>query len=277
MGKLKYEGEYLNGEKNGKWKEYNDDGKLIFEGEYLNGERNGNGKEYNDDGKLIFEGEYLNNKRRDKNINNEKVNNKYNEIIKYLSEPFYLDEFKLDKLKKSNKDKCFICLANFKEKMQCLYLPCRHLFHSICIMDWLLEHKKCPECNLAYRSQPINNSFNFTSNNQKNYDFEYDLNQSRLPQNGRYNYIIRRGNWRDRGYLGRRNLRGRGNWRVRGSWGSRRINERGARRLNTRGNRYNNRNRYQNGGRGRRIYQRGNKRDLMNNYSNCCGYFGESE
>ena len=33
---------------------------LIFEGEYLNGLRNGKGKEYDLDGKLQFEGEYLN-------------------------------------------------------------------------------------------------------------------------------------------------------------------------------------------------------------------------
>ena len=32
----------------------------IFEGEDLNGERNGKGKEYDYNGKLIFEGEYLN-------------------------------------------------------------------------------------------------------------------------------------------------------------------------------------------------------------------------
>ena len=61
--KLKYEGEYLNGKRNGKGfdkndnliyelkdgkgyiKEYDSDGELIFEGEYLNGERNGKGKE----------------------------------------------------------------------------------------------------------------------------------------------------------------------------------------------------------------------------------------
>ena len=52
--KLIFDGEYLNGEKNGKGKEYNDDGKLIFEGEYLNGEKNGKGKEYDRNGKLIF-------------------------------------------------------------------------------------------------------------------------------------------------------------------------------------------------------------------------------
>ena len=31
---------------NGKFKEYNDDGNLKFEGEYLNGKRNGKRKEY---------------------------------------------------------------------------------------------------------------------------------------------------------------------------------------------------------------------------------------
>ena len=61
--KLLFEGDFLNGEKNGKGKEYWDDGKLLFEGEYLNGKRNGKGKEYDYDGELIFEGEYLNGKK----------------------------------------------------------------------------------------------------------------------------------------------------------------------------------------------------------------------
>ena len=59
-GKLMFEGEYLNGEINGKGKEYDDYGHLIYEGEYLNGKRNGKGKEYDKNGKLKFEGEYLN-------------------------------------------------------------------------------------------------------------------------------------------------------------------------------------------------------------------------
>ena len=42
---LRFEGEYLNGERKGKGKEYYYDGELRFEGEYLNGKRNGKGKE----------------------------------------------------------------------------------------------------------------------------------------------------------------------------------------------------------------------------------------
>jgi len=61
--RLLFEGEYLNGKRNGKGKEYDSEDKLIFEGEYLNGKRHGKGKEYYGDGKLFFEGEYLNGKR----------------------------------------------------------------------------------------------------------------------------------------------------------------------------------------------------------------------
>jgi len=47
-------------------KEYTYDGVFIFEGEYLNGKRNGKGKEYYEffnNNILIFEGEYLNGKK----------------------------------------------------------------------------------------------------------------------------------------------------------------------------------------------------------------------
>ena len=70
-----FEGEYLNGEKNGKINEFEYDGigKLAFEGEYLNGKRNGKGKEIyyllnernycNSVKFLVFKGEYLNGKK----------------------------------------------------------------------------------------------------------------------------------------------------------------------------------------------------------------------
>ena len=51
---LIFEGEFLNGIRNGKGKEYYFGGKLKFEGDYLNGKR-WNGKGYNMDGQLEFE------------------------------------------------------------------------------------------------------------------------------------------------------------------------------------------------------------------------------
>ena len=62
---LKYEGEFINGKKNGKGKEYiknnnvyNNEFILLFEGEYFNNYRL-RGKEYYKNGKLKYEGEYL--------------------------------------------------------------------------------------------------------------------------------------------------------------------------------------------------------------------------
>ena len=78
--KLIFEGEYKDGKKNGKGKEFYEDEHLKFEGEYLNGkkiegkgydyngnlvlklEKNGKGKEYYKDKKKKFEGEYINGK-----------------------------------------------------------------------------------------------------------------------------------------------------------------------------------------------------------------------
>ena len=59
-----FEGEYLNGQRNGNGTLYNEDGVIIFEGKFLNGRKHGKGKEYNDDGELIFDGEFTNNQRK---------------------------------------------------------------------------------------------------------------------------------------------------------------------------------------------------------------------
>ena len=53
---LSYEGEYRNGEKNLKGKEYNYKGQIKFDGEYLNGKRwNGNSKIYYNTGEINIE------------------------------------------------------------------------------------------------------------------------------------------------------------------------------------------------------------------------------
>ena len=59
----KFEGYYLNGKKSGFCKEYDNKGNLRFEGNYLNGKRNGKGKEYDKKRKIIYEGEYTNGER----------------------------------------------------------------------------------------------------------------------------------------------------------------------------------------------------------------------
>ena len=58
-GLLRFEGEYLNGEKNGKGKKYDKyNAGLTFEGGYLNGKRNWKGKEY-DYGENLIKGKEM--------------------------------------------------------------------------------------------------------------------------------------------------------------------------------------------------------------------------
>ena len=61
-GSFIFEGEYLNGQRNGKGKEIESGNNVKFIGEYLNGLRNGYGKEIYP----LFIGEYLNGKRNGK-------------------------------------------------------------------------------------------------------------------------------------------------------------------------------------------------------------------
>ena len=95
---LLFDGEYINGEKNGKGKEYSRLGKLIFEGEYLNGKKNGKGKEYYDN-KLIFNGEYLNGRKwngiiKDKNNNIYELKNGKGYLeINITAYIFYIGEY----------------------------------------------------------------------------------------------------------------------------------------------------------------------------------------
>ena len=42
---------------------YNYGNKLVYEGEFLNGEKGGHGKLFDDMGRVIYEGEFLNDKK----------------------------------------------------------------------------------------------------------------------------------------------------------------------------------------------------------------------
>ena len=63
-GKVIYELNNVNGK--GKVYDNNNNNLLIFEGEYLNGKRNGKRKKYYIGGNLLFEGAYINDKRNGK-------------------------------------------------------------------------------------------------------------------------------------------------------------------------------------------------------------------
>ena len=42
--------------------------------------------------------------------------------------------------------KCAVCLAQYIEGDALIELPCRHIFHRVCITEWLLSRSVCPLC-----------------------------------------------------------------------------------------------------------------------------------
>lgn len=44
--------------------------------------------------------------------------------------------------------KCPVCLLKFKKKEKLHQMPCKHLFHSSCILPWLKNTNSCPLCRL---------------------------------------------------------------------------------------------------------------------------------
>ena len=53
----------------------------------------------------------------------------------------------LSKLKDTNKG-CTICIEDFKINDIAIYLPCFHLFHKNCIIDWIKKKPTCPLCKI---------------------------------------------------------------------------------------------------------------------------------
>mmetsp|Transcript_34702 Transcript_34702/g.51818 ORF Transcript_34702/g.51818 Transcript_34702/m.51818 type:complete len:86 (+) Transcript_34702:3-260(+) len=42
--------------------------------------------------------------------------------------------------------KCMICLGDFAIGDECRRLPCRHVFHTSCVDEWLRRCTDCPIC-----------------------------------------------------------------------------------------------------------------------------------
>ena len=64
----------------------------------------------------------------------------------------YYDSYKKNKNLKEklilNDDMiCSICLENLKDN-NCVILNCEHIYHKICIKEWLKKNNSCPNCRI---------------------------------------------------------------------------------------------------------------------------------
>ena len=117
--KLIFEGELINGLREGKGKEYYSNGKIYYEGDYKKGKKNGKGIMYNEFGWKSYEGDFLEDKKNGKGIMYERddgslydegefKNDKKNGLIrrynkgKLRSESGYVDDKRCGKRKEYN-------------------------------------------------------------------------------------------------------------------------------------------------------------------------------
>ncbi|GMH37688.1 hypothetical protein BSKO_05561 [Bryopsis sp. KO-2023] len=52
--------------------------------------------------------------------------------------------------KGSDEGQCHICMESFNEKSHARELPCKHVFCTQCIFQWLADHDTCPTCRWKY-------------------------------------------------------------------------------------------------------------------------------
>ncbi|XP_017599208.1 PREDICTED: RING finger protein 165 isoform X4 [Corvus brachyrhynchos] len=50
-------------------------------------------------------------------------------------------------------EKCTICLSMLEDGEDVRRLPCMHLFHQVCVAQWLATSKKCPICRVDIETQ----------------------------------------------------------------------------------------------------------------------------
>jgi len=48
---------------------------------------------------------------------------------------------------------CAICQEDFAVKEKAKQLPCQHLYHETCVLQWLEKHNSCPVCRHALESE----------------------------------------------------------------------------------------------------------------------------
>eukprot|EP01063_Lacrimia_lanifica_P007737 TRINITY_DN14981_c0_g1_i1.p1 TRINITY_DN14981_c0_g1~~TRINITY_DN14981_c0_g1_i1.p1 ORF type:complete len:249 (+),score=67.24 TRINITY_DN14981_c0_g1_i1:181-927(+) len=48
--------------------------------------------------------------------------------------------------------KCVICLEDLPPRSKAKCMPCKHLFHEACLLEWLLKNNTCPVCRYVHHT-----------------------------------------------------------------------------------------------------------------------------
>ena len=86
-----------------------------------------------------------------------------------------LKHFKMDKKLCKQKEngeiefpKCIICLLEINEGIDSILLPCEHIYHEKCIIQWFKTHNTCPLCRFEITGEKFKNDSCENDRNQNN-------------------------------------------------------------------------------------------------------------
>ncbi|KAJ8247888.1 hypothetical protein GJAV_G00251720 [Gymnothorax javanicus] len=65
---------------------------------------------------------------------------------KYKRRVLVSQQDEVEGAEEDTEEKCTICLSALEEDEDVRRLPCMHLFHQLCVDQWLLTKKQCPIC-----------------------------------------------------------------------------------------------------------------------------------
>ncbi|XP_072326809.1 E3 ubiquitin-protein ligase Arkadia isoform X1 [Scyliorhinus torazame] len=78
---------------------------------------------------------------------------KYKKVITDLQRKLQYKQEDDDGIEDDTEEKCTICLSILEEGEDVRRLPCMHLFHQVCVDQWLTTNKKCPICRVDIEAQ----------------------------------------------------------------------------------------------------------------------------
>ncbi|XP_043533378.1 E3 ubiquitin-protein ligase Arkadia isoform X1 [Chiloscyllium plagiosum] len=78
---------------------------------------------------------------------------KYKKAITDLQRKLQYKQEEENGIEDDTEEKCTICLSILEEGEDVRRLPCMHLFHQVCVDQWLTTNKKCPICRVDIEAQ----------------------------------------------------------------------------------------------------------------------------